>query len=211
MDIIIKIHLWTPSLTFTRSTFSVQTCIIMVWQSSDLQPLFVNSCTHVAPGLLFNPSPSPLGFFFFVMFCFNTTSPQLFHSFLSAYQDDFLWGGSRHKHHPCISSVVLSLRILHFTRLQYLAGPPLCSCRYTLPLYSLVFHMPSKALCSVPFLPLPRVLFDTPGMLMGQSETLSLRISLWLIFISPPTPLLSQIYNLCCLQLQMFCSGFYSL
>lgn len=57
---------------------------------------------------------------------------------------------------------------------------------FPLPLYSVVFPMPSKALCSVPFLPLPRVLFDTPGMLMGQSETLSLRISLWLIFISPP-------------------------
>lgn len=82
--------------------------------------------------------------------------------------------------------------------------------------YSLLFYMPSKALCSVPFLPLPRVLFDTPGTLMGQSETLSLRISLWLIFITPqspqaPTPNPSQIYNLCCLQLQMFCSVFYSL
>lgn len=93
------------------------------------------------------------------------------------------------KQHPSISSVILSLLILHFSPRQYLAGPLLCSPLHALPLHSLLFHMPSKALCSVPFLPLPQVLFDTPGTLMGQSETLSLRISLWLIFISSPLSL----------------------
>lgn len=115
---------------------------------------------------------------------FITTSLQLFHSFLLI-RMNFLWGGSRHKQHPCISAVALSLLVLHYT--SYRPSPALSP----LPLHSLVFHMPSKALCSVPFLPLPQVLFDTPGTLMGQSETLSLRISLWLIFISPSSLSLS--------------------
>lgn len=140
----------------------------------------LNSCTHAAL-VLFSQLPF-----------------SVFQRFLPAYQVYFLRGGSSDH----VSSQ-LSLLKLHFT-------PPLQHLTTALPpLHSPVYHTPSKALCSVPFLPLPRVLFDTPGMLMGQSETLSLRISLWLIFIHPPFH--SQIYNLCCLQLQMFCSAFYSL
>lgn len=145
------------------------------------------------PGLVF--------FFFFL-----TTSPQFFHSSLSANRDNFLWEGSRLQPTSVhlLGCIVFVKTVCHSPP-QCVPGPLL----HILPLHSLLFHTPSKALCSVPFLPLPRVLFDTPGMLMGQSETLSLRISLWLIFIPPPPPPL--IYNLCCLQLQMFCSGFYSL
>lgn len=124
---------------------------------------------------------------------FSKTPPCLFHSFPSAFPKLSLclsgWFPVRRfktQTMPVyLPSVILSLLIQHFSPIQYRTGLPRRSPLHTLPLHSLVFHMPSKALCSVPFLPLPQVLFVTSGILMGQSEALSLRISLWLIFISP--------------------------
>lgn len=71
----------------------------------------------------------------------------------------------------------LSLLILHFCPLYYLKT-------FALPLLSLLFRLPSNALCSVPFLLLPQVLLT----LLAHKGPITDTVleNLWLIFIYPP-------------------------